>query len=174
MVASSLKNNIYVEMIKSRISIASKFQTINSNIYLDIPAIWTVSDGSITPEFGFTQYLFGAVVLILKQTLRSEGFVSVITDETAWWKGPANQFQWLDNTIMGIIDTMNLIITLLARIWAFTCKCKLHWWINFQNLFLFCRHLFVNYIHHTFSNLRNNVDHGQFRIIVILKSFWRI
>ena len=95
MVASSLKDNIYVEMIKSGYFYCVKISNnYSSNIYLDIPAIWTVSDGSITPEFGFTQYLFGAVVLILKQTLRSEGFVSVITDETAWWKGPANQFQW--------------------------------------------------------------------------------
>jgi hypothetical protein len=42
----------------------------------------------MTPELGLTQYRFGAVVLILKQTFRSEGFRSVIVDETAVVKGP--------------------------------------------------------------------------------------
>ena len=48
-----------------------------------LPAILTSSLGSITPELGLTQYLLGAVVLILKHTFRSEGFVSVIVDDTA-------------------------------------------------------------------------------------------
>ena len=42
----------------------------------------------MTPELGFTQYLLGAVVLILKHTLLSEGLISLIVDETAEVKGP--------------------------------------------------------------------------------------
>ena len=43
----------------------------------------------MTPELGLTQHLLGAVVLILKQTLLSEGLISLIVDETAEVKGPA-------------------------------------------------------------------------------------
>lgn len=53
-----------------------------------IPATWIVFFGSMTPELGLTQYRFGAVVLILKQTFRSEGFLRVITAEAAVVKGP--------------------------------------------------------------------------------------
>lgn len=42
----------------------------------------------MTPELGLTQYRLGAVVLILKQTFRPEGFLRVITADTAAVKGP--------------------------------------------------------------------------------------
>ena len=42
----------------------------------------------MTPELGLTQYRFGAVVLILKQTFRSVGFRSVMTEDTADVNGP--------------------------------------------------------------------------------------
>ena len=58
-----------------------------------LPEIWTVCLGSIKPEFGLTQYRFGAVVLILKQTLRSDGFVRRIEDETWLVKGPERWFK---------------------------------------------------------------------------------
>ncbi len=56
-----------------------------------LPVISTFCFGSTIPELGFTQYLFGAVVLILKHTLRSEGFVKVIKDDTAEVKGPSKE-----------------------------------------------------------------------------------
>ena len=34
----------------------------------NIPATFTEASGAISPQFGRTQYLFGAVVLTLKQT----------------------------------------------------------------------------------------------------------
>jgi hypothetical protein len=43
----------------------------------------------MTPEFGLTQYRLGAVVLILKQILRSVGLRRVITEETGEVNGPA-------------------------------------------------------------------------------------
>ncbi len=42
----------------------------------------------MTPELGLTQYLFGAVVLILKHTRLSAGFVSFIAEETGVVNGP--------------------------------------------------------------------------------------
>ena len=63
----------------------------------------TSSCGSMMPEFGLTQYLLGAVVLILKQTLRSDGFNSFITEDTADVNGPEeaqkNKNQWLNRII---------------------------------------------------------------------------
>jgi hypothetical protein len=53
-----------------------------------LPEICTVCLGSMTPEFGLTQYRFGAVVLILKQTLRSDGLDSFIADDTGEVNGP--------------------------------------------------------------------------------------
>ena len=47
----------------------------------------------MTPEFGLTQYRLGAVVLILKQTLRSDGLVSRIEDETWLVNGPERGFE---------------------------------------------------------------------------------
>ena len=46
----------------------------------------------MTPELGLTQYRFGAVVLILKQTLRSDGLVRRIDDETWLVNGPERRF----------------------------------------------------------------------------------
>ena len=46
----------------------------------------------MTPELGLTQYRFGAVVLILKQTLRSDGLVRRIDDETWQVNGPERRF----------------------------------------------------------------------------------
>jgi hypothetical protein len=53
---------------------------------------------------GFTQYFFGAVVLILKQIFRSEGFFNFIEDVTADVKGPEKniQFIYLPVTIYSI------------------------------------------------------------------------
>jgi len=56
-----------------------------------LPVTGTFCFGSMTPELGLTQYLLGAVVLILKQTFRSDGFVKFIKDETAEVKGPKTQ-----------------------------------------------------------------------------------
>ena len=56
------------------------------------PEIWTVCLASMTPELGLTQYRFGAVVLILKQTLRSDGLVRRIDDETWLVNGPERRF----------------------------------------------------------------------------------
>ena len=55
-----------------------------------LPATWTFCLGSMTPEFGFTQYRLGAVVLILKHSFRSVGFLRLITADTAVVKGPTN------------------------------------------------------------------------------------
>lgn len=53
-----------------------------------LPAISDIFCGSNIPEFGRTQYFFGAVVLILKQTLCSDGFLSLIYEVTGAVKGP--------------------------------------------------------------------------------------
>lgn len=47
--------------------------------------------GSITPLFGRTQYLRGAVVFTLKHTLLSEGFLSLRLVVTTSVKGPGKQ-----------------------------------------------------------------------------------
>lgn len=44
-----------------------------------------------TPEFGRTQYFFGAVVLILKPIFSSEGFVSFIYDVIGFLNDPATE-----------------------------------------------------------------------------------
>lgn len=44
--------------------------------------------GSNKPEFGRTQYRFGAVVLILNKIGLSVGFFSNICDVMAWLNGP--------------------------------------------------------------------------------------
>ena len=50
----------------------------------------------MTPEFGLTQYRLGAVVLILKQILRSVGLRRVITEETGEVNGPAKKTKLFD------------------------------------------------------------------------------
>lgn len=57
-------------------------------IKLNIPEIMTVAPASITPLFGRTQYLRGAVVFTLKHTLLSEGFFSLRLVVTTSVKGP--------------------------------------------------------------------------------------
>lgn len=44
--------------------------------------------GSKRPEFGRTQYRFGAVVLILNRIGLSVGFFSTICEVMAWLNGP--------------------------------------------------------------------------------------
>lgn len=51
----------------------------------------TLDPGSITPLFGRTQYLRGAVVFTLKHTLLSEGFLSLRFVVTTSVKGPGKQ-----------------------------------------------------------------------------------
>ena len=51
----------------------------------------TVAPGSMTPLFGRTQYLRGAVVFTLKHTLLSEGFFSLRLVVTTSVKGPDGQ-----------------------------------------------------------------------------------
>lgn len=51
----------------------------------------TLDPGSITPLFGRTQYLRGAVVFTLKHTLLSEGFLSLRLVVTTSVKGPGKQ-----------------------------------------------------------------------------------
>jgi hypothetical protein len=60
-------------------------QTHNKvNVYLTNETLFSLPATSITPfvsntpEFGRTQYFFGAVVLILKQTFFSDGLVNFI------------------------------------------------------------------------------------------------
>lgn len=55
---------------------------------MDLPEIMTVAPASITPLFGRTQYLRGAVVFTLKHTLLSEGFFSLRFVVTTSVKGP--------------------------------------------------------------------------------------
>lgn len=55
---------------------------------LDVPEIVTVAPASMTPLFGRTQYLRGAVVFTLKHTLLSEGFFSLRLVVTTSVKGP--------------------------------------------------------------------------------------
>ena len=69
-----------------------------------LPEIWTVCLGSITPEFGLTQYRFGAVVLILKQTLRSDGLERRIEDETWLVKGPEKRFKKQHLSMVGSLN----------------------------------------------------------------------
>ena len=45
----------------------------------------------MTPLFGLTQYLLGAVVLILKHKILSEGFTRVNSDVTTSVKGPVKE-----------------------------------------------------------------------------------
>lgn len=59
-----------------------------NKILLDVPEIMTVAPASITPLFGRTQYLRGAVVFTLKHTLLSEGFFSLRLVVTTSVKGP--------------------------------------------------------------------------------------
>jgi hypothetical protein len=47
-------------------------------IIFNLPATSITPFASSTPEFGLTQYFFGAVVLILKHTFFSDGFVNFI------------------------------------------------------------------------------------------------
>lgn len=54
----------------------------------DLPEIMTVAPASITPLFGRTQYLRGAVVFTLKHTFLSEGFFSLRLVVTTSVKGP--------------------------------------------------------------------------------------
>lgn len=54
----------------------------------NLPEIMTVAPGSMTPLFGRTQYLRGAVVFTLKHTLLSEGFFSLRLVVTTSVKGP--------------------------------------------------------------------------------------
>lgn len=49
------------------------------------------SFASNTPEFGRTQYFFGAVVLILKPIFLSEGLVSFIYDVIGFLNEPATK-----------------------------------------------------------------------------------
>lgn len=51
----------------------------------------TLDPGSMTPLFGRTQYLRGAVVFTLKHTLLSEGFLSLRLVVTTSVKGPGKQ-----------------------------------------------------------------------------------
>lgn len=55
----------------------------------ELPAISIVAFGCKIPEFGLTQYLFGAVVLILKQTLCSDGFFRVMNDVIGAFSEPS-------------------------------------------------------------------------------------
>lgn len=57
-------------------------------LYVDVPEITTVAPASMTPLFGRTQYLRGAVVFTLKHTLLSEGFFSLRFVVTTSVKGP--------------------------------------------------------------------------------------
>lgn len=47
--------------------------------------------GSSRPEFGRTQYRFGAVVLILNRIGLSVGFFNSMCEVMAWLNGPANE-----------------------------------------------------------------------------------
>jgi hypothetical protein len=49
--------------------------TIQNKLFC-LPATSITPFASNTPEFGRTQYFFGAVVLILKQTFFSDGFIN--------------------------------------------------------------------------------------------------
>ena len=53
-----------------------------------ILAISTELFGSTTPQFGRTQYFFGAVVLILNAIVSSVGFFRLICDVTGCENGP--------------------------------------------------------------------------------------
>lgn len=55
------------------------------------PEMVTVALGSMTPLFGRTQYLRGAVVFTLKHTLLSEGFFNLRFVVTTSVKGPVAQ-----------------------------------------------------------------------------------
>jgi len=56
----------------------------------DLPAILMWLPGSRIPAFGLTQYLLGAVVLILKHTLFSDGFESFNREVVGVENGPTN------------------------------------------------------------------------------------
>ena len=56
-----------------------------------LPATLTDSFGLIRPQFGRTQYRFGAVVLTLKQTSSEDGFDSLRMVVTTSLNGPEIQ-----------------------------------------------------------------------------------
>lgn len=55
----------------------------------------TAAPASMTPLFGRTQYLRGAVVFTLKHTLLSEGFFSLRLVVTTSVKGPEDKAKWV-------------------------------------------------------------------------------
>ena len=55
---------------------------------INLLAISTELLGSIAPQFGRTQYFFGAVVLILNKTFLSVGFLRLMCDVTGCVNGP--------------------------------------------------------------------------------------
>ena len=57
-------------------------------IHCNKPDTSTLLEGSINPLFGRTQYLLGAVVFTLKQTLRSEGLLKNKCVVTTSLNGP--------------------------------------------------------------------------------------
>jgi hypothetical protein len=57
----------------------------------DSLAISTELRGSIAPQFGRTQYFFGAVVLILNKTFFSVGFFRLMCDVTGCVNGPGRK-----------------------------------------------------------------------------------
>lgn len=65
-------------------------QRLPHTLSFGLPATSITPFASSTPEFGLTQYFFGAVVLILKQTFFSEGFVNFIYEVTGEVNGPEN------------------------------------------------------------------------------------
>lgn len=58
-------------------------------------AISTELLGSMAPQFGRTQYFFGAVVLILNKIFLSVGFFRLMCDVTGCVNGPAGSKQFL-------------------------------------------------------------------------------
>lgn len=60
----------------------------------------TVAPASMTPLFGRTQYLRGAVVFTLKHTFLSEGFFSLRLVVTTSVKGPDGHIMTNTNTLL--------------------------------------------------------------------------
>lgn len=81
---ANLRNNL------SPVKVSCPTHTCNRGIWRNeaLPEMTTVAPGSMTPLFGRTQYLRGAVVFTLKHTLLSEGFFSLRFVVTTSVKGP--------------------------------------------------------------------------------------
>jgi hypothetical protein len=89
-------------MVGGKLKVGEKSEEVRKDFKVkDSLAISTELRGSMAPQFGRTQYFFGAVVLILNKTFFSVGFLRLMCDVTGCVNGPGSEREGGGELVIG-------------------------------------------------------------------------